>query len=47
MMPKQWKLIALYMLCAYVAFAVCIEVARRQVIADEQAGQSLATRQTP
>lgn len=27
--PKQWKLIALYMAIAFIAFVICIEYARR------------------
>ncbi|MBU6235302.1 MAG: hypothetical protein KGQ41_05610 [Alphaproteobacteria bacterium] len=33
--PRQWKLIAVYMVIAYLAFAVCIEVAKRQVVDED------------
>lgn len=38
-MPKQWRLIALYMVLAYLAFVVAINIAKREVIADEQRAQ--------
>ena len=35
-MPRQWKLIAIYMVVAYLAFVAAINVAKHQVMDAEQ-----------
>lgn len=39
-MSKQWKLIALYMVVAYLAFVAAINIAKHQVIEDEKRAQA-------
>lgn len=39
-MPRQWKLIALYMAIAYLAFVAAINIAKHQVIEDEKRVQA-------
>jgi hypothetical protein len=34
-MPKQWKLITLYMIIVYLIFVASIHVAKHQVLEDE------------
>jgi hypothetical protein len=43
-MPRQWKLIALYMVAAYLAFVVAIHIARREV--DKEASAPSTTQRT-